>query len=93
MTTDSSILAWRIPWTEEPAIVHRIAESDTSEQLSPAAQCGGLVLKNPPASAGDAGDMGLIEVGEILWEKERQPTPVLLPGESHRQRSLKGDGP
>ena len=51
------------------------------------------MLKNPPASAGDAGDMGLIEVGEILWEKERQPTPVLLPGESHRQRSLKGDGP
>ena len=65
-------------------------ESDTSEQLSTAAQCGGLVLKNPPASAGD---MGLIEVGEILWEKERQPNLVLLPGESHGQRSLKGDSP
>ena len=51
------------------------------------------MLKNPPASAGDAGDMGLIEVGEILWEKERQPTLVLLPGEPHGQRSLKGDSP
>jgi len=30
----SSILAWRIPWTEEPAelyTVHRVSESDTIE--------------------------------------------------------------
>ena len=25
--THSSILAWRIPWTEELAIVHRVAKS------------------------------------------------------------------
>ena len=33
MATYSSILTWRIPWTEEPggATVHRIAESDTTE--------------------------------------------------------------
>ena len=29
MATHSSILAWRIPWTEEP----RITESDTTKQL------------------------------------------------------------
>ena len=29
MATHSSILAWRIPWTEEPG-----AESDTTEQLT-----------------------------------------------------------
>ena len=29
MATHSSILAWRIPWTEEPG-----AESDTAEQLT-----------------------------------------------------------
>ena len=31
MATPSSILAWRIPWTEEPgwAVVHRVAESRT----------------------------------------------------------------
>ena len=27
---------------------------------------------------------------EIPWRKERQPTPVLLPGEFHGQRSLVG---
>ena len=36
MSTHSSILAWRIPWTEEPAVYspwgHR--ESDTTERLS-----------------------------------------------------------
>ena len=33
MTTHSSILAWRIPWTEDPggATVHRVAELDMTE--------------------------------------------------------------
>ena len=32
LATHSSILAWRIPWTEEPGrLVHRVAESDTTE--------------------------------------------------------------
>ena len=33
MATDSSILAWRIPWTDEPAGVQSIGckESDTTE--------------------------------------------------------------
>ena len=34
MATYSSILAWRVPWTEEPGrprTVLRIAESDTTE--------------------------------------------------------------
>ena len=32
MATHSSILAWEIPWTEEPgATVHEIAELDTTE--------------------------------------------------------------
>ena len=29
-------------------------------------------------------------VGKIPWRRAWQPTPVLLPGESHRQRSLAG---
>ena len=32
-------------------------------------------------------------VGKILWRREWQPTPVFLPGESHRQRSLAGCSP
>ena len=31
MATHSSILVWKIPWTEEPG---GVAESDTTEQLS-----------------------------------------------------------
>ena len=35
MATHSSILAWEIPWTEEPgsATVHGVTESDMTEQL------------------------------------------------------------
>ena len=29
----------------------------------------------------------------ILWRRKWQPTPVLLPGESHGQRSLAGCSP
>ena len=32
-------------------------------------------------------------VGKMPWRRARQPTPVFLPGESHRQRSLTGYGP
>ena len=32
-------------------------------------------------------------VVKILWRRERQPTPVFLPGESHGQRSLVGYSP
>ena len=37
MATYSSLLAWRIPWTEEPGglqSVHRVAESDRTERLT-----------------------------------------------------------
>ena len=33
MVTRSSILAWRIPWTEE-STVHEVAQSDTNERLT-----------------------------------------------------------
>ena len=46
----------------------------------------GLVVKNPPANAGDLGS-------EDPLEKEWQPTPAFLPGESHGQRSLVGYSP
>ena len=31
--------------------------------------------------------------GKIPWSRKRQPTPVFLPGKSHRQRSLAGYSP
>ena len=40
MATHSSILAWRIPWTEEPGRLQSMGfqESDTTEQLRTQAQ-------------------------------------------------------
>ena len=32
-------------------------------------------------------------VGNFLWRREWLPTPVLLPGEFHEQRSLAGYSP
>ena len=35
MATHSSILAWRIPWTEKPGgLVHGVAKSNMTEQLT-----------------------------------------------------------
>ena len=52
------------------------------------------VVKNPPASAGDTGKMWVQSLGpEDPLEKEMQPTPVFLPGESHGQRSRAGRSP
>ena len=48
-----------------------------------------LVVKDLPANAGDIEDVGPIEdpwVRKTPWRRAQQPTPVLLPGESHGQR-------
>ena len=34
MATSSSVLAWRIPWTEEPVGLNTITESDTTKQVT-----------------------------------------------------------
>ena len=53
-----------------------------------------LVVKNPPANAGNIRDMGLIPgSGRFPWRRAWQPTPVFLPGKFHGQRSLVGYSP
>jgi len=52
------------------------------------------VVKNPPASAEDTGDLGSIPgVRRIPWRREWQPIPVFLPRKSHGQRGLAGYSP
>ena len=41
-----------------------------------------VVVKNPPAKAGDLRDVGPSWVYKISWGRAWQPTPVFLPGES-----------
>ena len=46
-----------------------------------------LVVKNPAANAGDKRDVGSVSgLRRFPWRRAWQPTPVLLPGESHGQR-------
>ena len=52
-----------------------------------------LVVKNPPANAGDRKCRFNPWVRKIPWRRTRKPTPVFLPGESHEQRSLAGYSP
>ena len=54
--------------------------------------CTHPLVKNPPANAGDIRDMGSIP-GSGKSPGGWQPTPVLLPEESHGQRSLAGYSP
>ena len=52
-----------------------------------------LGIKNLPAIAGDKKCRFNAWVRKIPWRMAYQPTPVFLPGESHRQRSLVGYSP
>ena len=49
-----------------------------------------LVVKNPPANAGNMRLGFNRSVGKISWRRKWQPTPVFLAGESYGQRSLAG---
>ena len=92
VATHSSILAWKIPWTEEPGGFQSIGSKRVGHNWSNLAHVnlGGLPWwLSGKESACQAGDMGSIpgsrrSPGEGKW----QHTPVFLPGESHDQWSL-----
>ena len=48
-----------------------------------------LVVKNQPANAGDISGFSTW-AGKITWKRAWQPSPLLLPGESHGQGNLAG---
>ena len=53
-----------------------------------------LMVKNLPASAEDVKRREFDpRLGKIPWIRKWQPTPVFLPEESHRQKSLAGYSP
>ena len=95
MATYSSILAWRIPWTEAPDGLQFMGSQRaghnwaTNTRISQVA----LVVKNLPANAGDIRHRFNPWVGKIPWRRAWQPASVFLPGESHGQRSLAGCSP
>ena len=73
MATHSSILAWKIPWTEKPGglQVHGVKELDMTEQLKlhfGASQVA-LVVKNSFFNVRDIRDVGSIPVLGIPWRR------------------------
>ena len=76
MANNSSILARRIPWTEEPGRLysHGITKSQT--------WWSNLHTQSI-----------IILFYTQRWRRQWHPTPVLLPGKSHGQRSLVGCNP
>ena len=52
-----------------------------------------LVVKNPPANAGDIRDSGSTPGSGRSPGGGQHLTPVFLPGESHGQRRLEGYSP
>ena len=52
-----------------------------------------LVVKNPPANAGDMRHRFDAWAGKMPWRRKWQPTPVFLSGKSHEQRSPAGYSP
>ena len=81
--TYSSILAWRIPWTEEPGglqsrELHRVRH-DGSDSTRPSTR-----LRRRSFD---------LWARKIPLEEEMAPHSSMLAGESHGQRSLVGDSP
>ena len=73
-------------WTTTTSSLVVFSEVPVQYQASLVAQS----VKNPPA----VGETGFDPwVRKIPWRRAWQPTPVLLPGESHGQRSLAGCSP
>ena len=94
MTTHSSVLAWRIPWTEKPGRLqsmgsHRVGH-DWSDLTAAALHWASVVsqmVKNPPCQCRRPRFDPW--VGKLPWRKEWQPTPVFLTGHFHGQRSFR----
>ena len=87
MVTHSSILAWKIPWTEEPGGL----QTTDSVPLPSAILEGFPGGSEGKASACNVGDLGSIPgSGRSPGEEKWQPSPVPLPGKSHGWRSLVG---
>ena len=96
MATHSSILAWRIPWTEEPGGLQSMGSQRVGHDWA----------TNTRGFPGDTSGKEFLWqwrrckrhgfslwVRKIPWRRKWQPTPVFLPGKSHGQRSLASYSP
>ena len=96
-TTHSSILAFRLPWTEEPCRIQSMGLQRVRHHWvtfrSRQTFEGGTLVKYLPANAGDTRDASSIFSRSPGAGNSYPPTPIFLPGKFHGQRSLAGYSP
>ena len=101
MATHSSVLALRIPGMGEPSGLSSMGLHRVGHDWSDLAAAARQFIPHLSTSYFPGGSDGRIclqckrpgfnpWVRKLLWRREWKPTPVLLPGEYHGQRSLEG---
>ena len=101
MALHSSTVAWKITWTEEPCRLQSMGLQRVGHDWAISLSTHYLGLpwwlsgKESACQSWRARDADLIPawVRKIPWRRKWQPTPVLLPGKFHAQRSLVGYSP
>ena len=96
MATHLSILAWRIPWTEEPGGLQSMGSQRVRHDWATSTSiCNLWVFLSGSDSKESARQLRRHRshgfnpwVRKILWWRKWQPTPGVLPGAFHGQRSL-----
>ena len=92
MAAHSSILAWRVPWTEEPGGLQSIESQRVRHDCSNGARVRTRIGGFPDGSSSEEPTCQCRRhkiyrfdpwVGKIPWKRERLPTPVFWPGEFH----------
>ena len=90
MATQSSILAWRIPWTEKPAGLQSTGSQRVGHDRATSLQT--LLMAQWWTSRMQCRRRRRPEfnpwIRKIPWRRKWQPTPVFLSGISHGQKSL-----
>ena len=98
--THSSIFAWRIPWMEKPSMLQSMGSQRVGHNWATSLH---FLPHLPPGIPwwlrGSSVYLQCWRPGfdpwirKIPWRRAWQPTPVILPGESHGQRSPVGYSP
>ena len=91
MATHSSILACRIPWTEEPGRLQSMGSQRVGHYLSDfqvTLNLGRWYVGKESTCQCRRHQRHVFNLLKIPWSREQLPTPVFLPEKFHGQRSL-----
>ena len=88
--TYSSVLAWRVPWTEEPGGLQNIGSLRVGHDRSDSAHTNTIdsLVAQWERTCLSVQEMQVLDpwARNIPWRRKWQTTPIFLPGKSHGQR-------